>query len=247
MGTETLENDEIRVAIDVDQTQARVELNPGGQAWEFTPNPDGDVWVKHGQTDAVAYLREAPRKTVRRVRTQREERVTVFLQGLAGNTGVSVTFAVAPRGATLRVEVESLPTGSSSVVREARFPGPLSFVNTNPEYTVWPNAAGMLLPNRYGNAVSPDGEGLARVQIPYGRIDWSTREDFRNVDILARVHEAWGTTELVNHRILDADGLAQEFEYPDGKVTVDLKESRYRVEGGPLETRDWTRVQVERA
>ena len=161
MTPEILENDMIRVTIDAAEMSAGVELKPGKQAWHFAQNLDGDVWVTHGQTEAVAHLREAPRKTVRRVRTPREERVTVFLEGLPGGTGVSVTFAVPSRGAILWVEVEPLPTGSSSAVREARFPGPLNFVNAEPRYTVWPNAAGMLLPNTYGKAIAPEGEGLA--------------------------------------------------------------------------------------
>jgi hypothetical protein len=65
-------------------------------------------------------------------------------------------------------------------------------------------------------------EALGRIELPYGRISWQSKEDFRNVDILAKLHEAWGTEELMSQRLLDSDGMVQEFEYPDGKISIDL-------------------------
>ena len=79
-------------------------------------------------------------------------------------------------------------------------------------------------------------EGLSQVEMPYAQIEWQKPEDFRLSDILAGLHEAWGTAELTNHKILDPSGMLQEFEYPDGAVTVDLKDFRYRIQGGPMDT-----------
>ena len=65
-------------------------------------------------------------------------------------------------------------------------------------------------------------EGLSQVSIPYGNIAWERAEQFQEVDVMARLHEAWATHELLDHRLLDDKGMIQEFEYPEGKVTVDL-------------------------
>ena len=48
----------------------------------------------------------------------------------------------------------------------------------------------------------------------------------------------------MSHRLLDPDGMIQEFEYPDGKISIDLNELRYHIEGGPLETGDWQAVDL---
>ena len=85
-------------------------------------------------------------------------------------------------------------------------------------------------------------EGLSQVEIPYGKIDWDSREHFEKVDILARLHDAWATHELLDHRLLDADGMIQEFEYPEGRISVDLRGLRYRIEGGPVATDGWVTV-----
>jgi hypothetical protein len=170
---EVLQNEMLRVTIQPDEVSARIELSQNTDlAWKFQPNVEGDVWVTHGQSQVVAYLREASQKSIRRVSLPDEERVTLFLRGLPGNTGVTVSFAL-PKGdgiasgsagilpaSSLRVEVEPLPTGTSSRVREVRFPGPIAWETSQPQYTVWPNAAGMILPNDYAQAVSPNGEGV---------------------------------------------------------------------------------------
>ena len=82
-------------------------------------------------------------------------------------------------------------------------------------------------------------EGLSQVQIPYGNIEWSSQGQFEQVDVLAKLHSAWATHELLGHRLLDADGMIQEFEYPKGKVSIDLKRLRYRIEDGPVATDGW--------
>lgn len=82
-------------------------------------------------------------------------------------------------------------------------------------------------------------EGLAQVEIPYGKIDWDRRAHFAQVDILAQLHEAWATHELLDHHLLDAAGMVQEFVYPEGKISIDLGERRYRIEGGPVATDGW--------
>jgi hypothetical protein len=38
--------------------------------------------------------------------------------------------------------------------------------------------------------------------------------------------------------------MVQEFEYPDGEISIDLNEMRYRIQGGPVETGDWTEVDL---
>jgi hypothetical protein len=82
-------------------------------------------------------------------------------------------------------------------------------------------------------------EGLSQVEIPYGKIDWDRRAHFAQVDILAQLHEAWATHELLDHHLLDAAGMVQEFVYPEGKISIDLGERRYRIEGGPVATDGW--------
>ena len=62
------------------------------------------------------------------------------------------------------------------------------------------------------------------------------------MDVLAQLHEAWATHELLGHRLLDASGMIQEFEYPEGKITIDLEDLRYRIEGGPVATDGWVDV-----
>ena len=62
--------------------------------------------------------------------------------------------------------------------------------------------------------------------------------------IADHIKEAWGTAELVSHRLLDSDGMIQEFEYPEGKISIDLNELRYRIQGGSVETDDWVQVDV---
>jgi hypothetical protein len=160
MDREVLQNARLRVVIDPDRMLASVELVGAGLRWRFDANREGDVRISHGAAAARAFLHEAPRKTVRRVRTPREERVTFFLQGLPGNTGAAITYALEPEMAMLRVEIEALPTGSSSRFTDAAFPGPLVWLDSTPQHTVWPNAAGMLLPNDYPAAIAPDGQGL---------------------------------------------------------------------------------------
>ena len=85
-------------------------------------------------------------------------------------------------------------------------------------------------------------EGLAQVEIPYGNITWDKREDFRQVNLLAKLHRIWGIHGLIDHRLLDGDGKAQVFEYPEGMVSIDLDALRYRIEGGPLATKGWVTV-----
>ena len=108
----------------------------------------------------------------------------------------------------------------------------------------------LLLPAVFDYGSTPENraraflDGLARVEIPYGNIEWARPEDFRNVDILAKLHAEWGTAELKDHRLVGSDGLVQEFEYPNGSVAVDLKELRYRIDGGPLATKGWQAAQV---
>jgi hypothetical protein len=84
--------------------------------------------------------------------------------------------------------------------------------------------------------------GLAQVQIPYGNIEWDRQEQFEQVDVLAELHTAWATHELLEHRLLDADGMVQAFDYPEGRITIDLEGLRYQVDGGPVATEGWVDV-----
>ena len=61
---------------------------------------------------------------------------------------------------------------------------------------------------------------------------------------MANLHNLWGTAELKNHKLLDSDGYVQEFEYPSGSITIDLKELRYRIDGENMATKDWQEVKV---
>lgn len=157
---ETLQNQTLRVTVQPDEVSARIELLNTDLVWNFQPNVEGDVWVTHGQTQVAAYLREASQKSIRRVSIPDEDRLTLFLRGLPGNTGLAISFALPKREPTLRVEVESLSTGTPSRVREVRFPGAIAWETSQPQHTLWPNAAGMILPNSYDHAISPNGEGL---------------------------------------------------------------------------------------
>ena len=162
MDNEILQNKHLRVTINPDKVTATIELTNGDIRWQFEPNLEGDITVNHGLSEVSAYLHEAPRKYMRRVKTPKEERVSLFLEGLPGNTGLIVTYAIEPEEPMLRVEVEALPTGTPSRIKEAKFPGVLSGSDAEPLYTVWPNSAGMLLPKNYPTAIDPEGEGLSR-------------------------------------------------------------------------------------
>ncbi|MCE5260190.1 MAG: DUF5696 domain-containing protein [Chloroflexi bacterium] len=82
-------------------------------------------------------------------------------------------------------------------------------------------------------------EGLAQVEIPYARPEWGTREEFTDAQFMARLHQAWGTHELLAHRLLDTDGHIQEYIYPEGSVAIDLEHKSYRILGGPCATDGW--------
>ena len=82
-------------------------------------------------------------------------------------------------------------------------------------------------------------EGLSQVQVPYGSIEWTSQEQFAQVDILSGLHSAWATHELLGHRLLDTEGMVQEFEYPEGKISIDLGGLRYRIDKGPAATDGW--------
>ncbi len=108
----------------------------------------------------------------------------------------------------------------------------------------------LLLPSqyRYAHPTPRDAqlflEGLAQVEIPYGQIGWAQPEDLRGAQLMARLHAAWGTSELTNHRILDSTGAIQEYEYPEGRVLVDLGSCRYRIHRGPEATDGWLSPEV---
>jgi hypothetical protein len=87
-------------------------------------------------------------------------------------------------------------------------------------------------------------EGLSQVQMPYGSIEWDDPSCFRAVDVLAQLHDAWAMHELVDHSLLDSEGMIQRFEYPEGAISIDLAALKYRVEGGPVATEGWVPVEL---
>jgi hypothetical protein len=42
--------------------------------------------------------------------------------------------------------------------------------------------------------------------------------------------------------LLDATGMLQEFEHPEGKTAIDPENLRYLIEGGPITTDGWVDV-----
>ena len=55
------------------------------------------------------------------------------------NPPVPFSFNLPNGEAMLRVEVETLPTGTTSRVREVRFPGELEWETSQPQHAVWPS------------------------------------------------------------------------------------------------------------
>ncbi len=161
MAEEILQNDRLLINIDPDTALASVHLKGEDLAWSFEPSLDADVVVRHGTTEISAHLREARHKRVRRFRTAADERVCLFYEGLPGNTGVLISYCLPESGPTLRIEAEALPSGTVSRIAELRYPGPVAWRSSAPSHTLWPNAAGMLLPNNHPTAVTPNGEGIA--------------------------------------------------------------------------------------
>ncbi|MCJ7823113.1 MAG: DUF6259 domain-containing protein, partial [Armatimonadetes bacterium] len=153
-------NEHLRVIVDVQRVLASISLKGTDLRWQFECNEDGDLSVSHGLTEETALLHEAVCRHVQRVKTPSEERVSLLLEGLPGNTGVTITYALEERAPCLRVEVEALPTGTTSRITQARFPGHLSWVDNEPRHTVWPNESGMLVPSDYPVAINPEGENL---------------------------------------------------------------------------------------
>jgi len=89
--------------------------------------------------------------------------------------------------------------------------------------------------------------GIAQVEMPYAHADWTSAEQFAPAHAMANLHRAWGTHELVAHRLLDDAGSMQEFIYPEGSVTIDLAAMRYRIEGGKQATDGWVDAPSEPA
>lgn len=155
---ETMQNDKLSVAINPDDVSARVELKGSGLSWNLGSNPDGDIWVGHGASSAWICAREAPRKSLRRLSLLKEEQAVLLLEGLPGDTALAVSFILPEKGNMLRIEVEAAPTGSASRICQVRFPGRVEWERSQPQYTVWPNMAGMLLPRHYPNPIDPEGK-----------------------------------------------------------------------------------------
>ena len=153
-----MNNGHLTVIICPDAVTMQVSDAGSGLNWAFKPNSDADIWVTHGKLSVSAYLCDAARKHVQRYKTAHEERVCLFLEGLPGNTGLLLTFALDSHSPMLRFELEELPSTSPSRIRNAVFPGHLMQVNGTPRHTVWPTYSGMLLPNDYPEALAEDGK-----------------------------------------------------------------------------------------
>lgn len=85
--------------------------------------------------------------------------------------------------------------------------------------------------------------GLAEVEIPYGRYHWNQPSQLKHARLMATLHAEWGTHELVDHHLLEADGSVQAFIYPEGSVQIDLARQRYRIQGGACDTGGWVCVE----
>jgi len=85
--------------------------------------------------------------------------------------------------------------------------------------------------------------GLAEVEIPYGCYHWDQPSQLTHAKLMAALHAEWGTHELVDHRLLEADGSAQAFVYPEGSVQIDLIQQQYRIQGGKHRTDGWIGIE----
>jgi len=148
MNANVLRNRTLEVQIDSNTFELSVTHRKSGLSWAFQRNADADLRIVH-----VAYLRDARKRKVCRFSTPTEERLTFLVSGLPGGVGLSLTFALPSEEDILRIEVEPLPTTSSSYVAEVWYPGPLSPVDDSVEYTVWPNGAGMMIPAHHNQEI----------------------------------------------------------------------------------------------
>jgi hypothetical protein len=87
--------------------------------------------------------------------------------------------------------------------------------------------------------------GLAEAEIPYGRLGRDQPSQFAHTRLMAALHADWGTHELVDHQLLEANGSIQSFVYPNGSVQIDLARQRYRICGGRLQTDGWVALEKE--
>ncbi len=169
MALHLLSGDALEVALDTDTLGISVTHQSSGLQYELRPTDDPDVEVIHGSTRSWARLSEARSKEVRRYSVGSEERLTCLLTGLPGGVGVTVTLALS-QDASLRIEVESLPTTSSAQVGEVRYPGPVAMRDDDAQYTVWPNSGGTIIPSQHHQdiaASTPIYDGLNVVRAPY--------------------------------------------------------------------------------
>ncbi len=156
MDTWTLQSEALRVEVTLEPFCCSVTRRSSGLSWTFRENTDGDLRIVHGSTDTLAHLRDAREKHVHRYSTPSEERLTVDLNGLPGGVGLSITYALVHQEDVLRIEVEPLPTTSASTISQVWYPGRLDLVDDEPQYTLWPNGAGTMIPTHHDREIVAD-------------------------------------------------------------------------------------------
>lgn len=159
-----LRNEHLQVEVDADTLTASVLHLASGLRWQFRTHDTGEVHVSHGTGESTVNWSDARIRTLHRVVTSHEQRLAIFAEGLPGGVAATITFALPNAEPVLRVEVEPLPTSSTSEITEVWYPGPLVFENDEPVHTVWPNAAGTLIPAHYDHdiGIRPDPKDAAR-------------------------------------------------------------------------------------
>lgn len=170
MKVDALQNEALRIEVDLDNLQVSVTDLDSGAKWRFQSDGKAELRIRHGMTDTSSLLQDAREKTVRRFSTPSEERLTVFLRGLPGDVGLAVTLALPPGGAMLRVEVEPLPTTSTAKITDLWYPGTLVSEHDETEYTIWPHGAGMMIPARHDQEITAGttvNRGLEQFSLPY--------------------------------------------------------------------------------
>jgi len=156
MDTWKLQNETLLVEVTLEPFRCTVTRRSSGLQWTFRENAEGDLRVAHGSTNTLAHLRDARAKHVHRYATPTEERLTVDFEGLPGGVGLSITYALPYREDVLRVEVEPLPTTSPSCISHVWYPGRLDPIDDEPQYTLWPNGAGTMIPAHYNREIAAD-------------------------------------------------------------------------------------------
>ena len=147
-----LENEKIRVSIQLATLKATILEKTSGITWNFTSNADYDLCVhNNGSTTNVA-LSNATQKSAESISRDGSDGVLLKLTGLPCDVTLNVNYFLHPVLPQLTVEITPEPE-SDAAVGECRFPGPLQCEGDSIEYTVWPAMHGCLIPKGYRRAI----------------------------------------------------------------------------------------------